>query len=53
MGREDTGKFLRLSVPCHKHDEGATYMFIHVLGDVGHVEVGVGLVGELLELGIE
>ena len=28
-------------------------MLIHVARDVGHVEVGVGLVGELLELGIE
>jgi hypothetical protein len=28
-------------------------MFIHILGDVGHVEVGVLLVRELLELRVE
>ena len=28
-------------------------MFIHVAWDVGHIEVGIGLVRELLELGIE
>jgi hypothetical protein len=30
-----------------------THMFIHVAWNVGHIEVGVGLVRELLELGIE
>jgi hypothetical protein len=30
-----------------------TYMLIHVLGNVGHVKIGVLFVGELLELGVE
>ena len=30
-----------------------TYMLVHVLWNVGYVKVGVALVGELLELGIE
>ena len=30
-----------------------THMLIHVLGNVGHVKVGVALVSELLELGVE
>jgi hypothetical protein len=28
-------------------------MFIHVLGNVGYVKVGVSIVRELLELGVE
>jgi len=28
-------------------------MLIHVLGNVGHVKIGVLFVGELLELGVE
>jgi hypothetical protein len=28
-------------------------MLVHVLGNVGHIEIGVALVGELLELGVE
>lgn len=28
-------------------------MLIHVLGDVGHIKIGVALIGELLELGVE
>jgi hypothetical protein len=28
-------------------------MLVHVLGNVGHVEIGVALVGELLQLGVE
>ena len=30
-----------------------TYMLVHVLGDAGHIEVGVEVVGELLQLGVE
>lgn len=30
-----------------------THMLVHVLRNVGHVKVGVALVGELLELGIK
>jgi hypothetical protein len=30
-----------------------TYVLVHVTRDVGHVEVRVGLVGELFEFGIE
>lgn len=28
-------------------------MFVHVLGYIGYVKVGVTIVGELLELGVE
>jgi hypothetical protein len=28
-------------------------MLIHVSRDVGHVEIGIGLIGELLEFGVE
>lgn len=28
-------------------------MLIHVLGNVGHVKIGIALVGELLELRVE
>jgi hypothetical protein len=28
-------------------------MLVHVLGNVGYVKIGVALVGELLELGVE
>jgi hypothetical protein len=28
-------------------------MLIHVLGNVGYIEVGVALIGKLLELGVE
>ena len=30
-----------------------TYMFIHILGNVRHVKVGVVVISELLELGVE
>ena len=32
---------------------GSTYMLIHVLGDVRHIEISVRLIAELLELGVE
>jgi hypothetical protein len=41
------------SVTWIKHSEGATYMLVHVLGNVGDIKIGVALVGELLELGVE
>ena len=28
-------------------------MLVHVLGNVGYVEVGVAVIGKLLELGVE
>lgn len=28
-------------------------MLIHILGNVGHVKIGVALIGELLELRVE
>jgi hypothetical protein len=41
------------SVMWIKHSEGATYMLVHVLGNVGDIKIGVALVGELLEFGVE
>jgi hypothetical protein len=34
-------------------EDGGEFMLVHVLGDVGYVKIGVALVGELLELGVE
>jgi hypothetical protein len=34
-------------------ENGGEFMLVHVLGDVGYVKIGVALVGELLELGVE
>ena len=34
-------------------EDGSEFMLVHVLWDVGHVKIGVALVGELLELGVE
>lgn len=34
-------------------EDGGELMFVHVFGDVGYVKIGVTLVGELLEFGVE
>jgi hypothetical protein len=36
-----------------KRGSALTYMLVHILGNVGHVKIGVALVGKLLELGVE
>lgn len=54
---EDCAKFLlEMHVSDaikHRASAANTYMFIHVLGQVRDVQVGVGLVGKLLELRVE
>lgn len=50
---EDGPKLLWIVSACHQGGVTAAYMLVEVLGDVRHVEVGVTLIGELLELRVE
>jgi hypothetical protein len=50
---EDGGEFLFIVSKLLPECAGVTYMLVHVLGNVGYVKIGVALVGELLELGVE
>lgn len=34
-------------------EDGGEFMLVHVFGDVGYVKIGVTVVSELLEFGIE
>lgn len=55
MWSEDRCEFLEASQgPClGRKEQTVTYMLVHILGNVGYVKVGVAVIGELLELGIE
>lgn len=37
----------------NRFEDGRELVFIQILGNVGHVEIGVGLIRELLELRVE
>lgn len=53
-GEDSTELLHRVSVIwSSKAMNGSAYMFVHILGDVGHVEISVRLIAELLELGVE
>lgn len=53
--REDRCEFLKASQSPEVKFEASmvTYMLVHVLGNVRHIEVGIAVIGELLELGVE
>jgi hypothetical protein len=51
---ETIGKFLQVvSHGEYRGTRSTTHMFIHITGNVRHVEVGIALVRKLLELCVE